>query len=36
MIWAERTLNILEEEMSIANDDGPLPCDEDGMALTER
>jgi hypothetical protein len=31
----ERTLDILEEEMKIVHDDAPLPCDEDGRALTE-
>ena len=31
----ERTLEILEEERTIAHDDGPLPCDEDGVILND-
>jgi hypothetical protein len=30
----ERTLEILEQERTITNDDSPLPCDEDGESLT--
>jgi len=31
----ERTLEILEEERTIVNDDDPLPCDEDGESLSQ-
>jgi hypothetical protein len=31
----ERTLEILEEERTITNDDSPLPCDEDGESLND-
>jgi hypothetical protein len=31
----ERTLEILEEERTITNDDSPLPCDEDGVSVND-
>jgi Protein of unknown function (DUF4239) len=31
----ERTLEILEEERAVANDESPLPCDEDGEPLND-